>query len=349
MRQFTIIFGLLWLSCSLFGQQDAEIGLFGKGEVDSLYIQDHSDSFIGRVYLSRKFTEIELEDTLGNLLTYHPNSTLNLGVGATYKSVTLNLAYGFDFLNEQEGQGETTYLDLQTHIYTRQLVIDLFGQFYNGLYLENTRARFPDFPEPYYLRPDLKLQLIGFSGSYLFNSDRFSLRASLSQNERQLKSAGSVMLGLEGYAGRAVSDSTIVPSFEDSLAFASVDSVLEATFVRLGPSVGYGHTFVVFKRLFLTLSLSVNLALSRNSEDLGERRREWNSLSAGAFGRVVLGYNTEKWFAGLSYTDNRLSLLTEDESVTYTTGTGNFRLNLARRFQLGKKTRESLSKIPGMD
>ncbi len=42
------------------------------------------------------------------------------------------------FLNPERGQGDTRYLDLQFHTYSRKVVLDAFGQFYRGFYLAGT-------------------------------------------------------------------------------------------------------------------------------------------------------------------------------------------------------------------
>src|SRR5688572_32818258 len=103
---------------------------------DSTYYVSYERQLTTRFYFSKKYTSLKFRDIGENYnLTYRPNTTLNMGVGATYRSFTLNLAYGFGFLNPERGQGDTKYLDLQFHTYTRRFVIDMFGQFYRGFFL----------------------------------------------------------------------------------------------------------------------------------------------------------------------------------------------------------------------
>src|SRR5882757_7661463 len=56
-----------------------------------------------RFYFSQKYTTLTLYDRKDQLtLRYQPNTTLNMGVGASYKWATLNLAYGWGFLNQED-------------------------------------------------------------------------------------------------------------------------------------------------------------------------------------------------------------------------------------------------------
>ena len=73
---------------------------------DSTYYVSYEKMLTSRFYFSKKYTSLKFRDFGENYnVTYRPNTTLNMGVGATYKSFTLNLAYGFGFLNPERGQG----------------------------------------------------------------------------------------------------------------------------------------------------------------------------------------------------------------------------------------------------
>ncbi len=55
-------------------------------------------------------------------LKYHPNTKLNLGLGVTYKNYTLNVAYGFGFLNKNYNEkGKTKGLDLHFHLFPNKI------------------------------------------------------------------------------------------------------------------------------------------------------------------------------------------------------------------------------------
>ena len=74
-----------------------------RQKYDSTYYQSYTNLLTSRFYFSKKSTSLKLRDREEDFnLTYRPNTTLNMGVGATYKGFTLNLAYGFGFLNPEK-------------------------------------------------------------------------------------------------------------------------------------------------------------------------------------------------------------------------------------------------------
>ncbi len=67
------------------------------------YYESYTDLITSRVFFSQKYSAFRIRASeRGKDLEYRPNTTLNFGVGATYGWFTLNLAYGFDFLNRED-------------------------------------------------------------------------------------------------------------------------------------------------------------------------------------------------------------------------------------------------------
>ncbi len=344
---YSVVFFLL-INTAASAQSFGGLNLTAKViDCDTNYINPFPEKVTGRVYLSEKYTDITIEDVnLGTELSYKPNTTLNLGIGVTVKSYTLNLAYGFKFLNPDVGQGDTRYLDLQSHIYTRALVIDFYGQFYKGLYLENTRELDPNYPEEYYLRPDIYEQILGITGYYLFNNQKYSFRAGMTQNEQQLKSAGSWMAGIETYYSFAVGDSALIPTFTGE-RFQSFTNAERMAVFKAGPSGGYAHTFVVAKKFFLMLSLTVNVGIGNyvvQTED--GTRKNTTSVDLNTFGRFALGYNNEKWYLGITTIDNSIGVSSKDEGLLAQFGIGNVRFNYAWRFVPKPRLQKYIDYLP---
>jgi hypothetical protein len=82
------------------------------------------------------------------------------------------------------GSARGGYLDLQGHFYARKWNIDLLGEFYKGYYL-TPKGLVAPYGEQYYLRPDIRLSLIGFAFYRATNDKKFSYQAGLLQNEWQ--------------------------------------------------------------------------------------------------------------------------------------------------------------------
>ena len=325
---------LLWSLCICNHQASAQY--------DSSYYASYDELITGRFYFSKKNTSLKLRDGSKDYsMTFRPNTTLNMGVGATYKWATLNLAYGFDFLNPEKGKGDTDYLDLQFHSYGRKFIIDFFGQFYEGFFLTRNSTNFKG--DNYYLRPDLHVNQIGASVQYILNHKKFSYRASFLQNEWQKKSAGTFIFGVEAYGGRIKADSTLVPTFVNS-SEAQRDIKL-MRFFEIGPNAGYAYTWVIKKHFFLTgsASLSLDFGVNRIFETEGDQRQR--GVSPNTFLRFFGGYNSKKWAISVIYVTNSVSLATGNIERQIILNTGNFRVNYVYRFTPSKKSKRALKVV----
>ena len=309
---------------------------------DSTYYVSYESMLTSRFYFSKKYTSLKFRDNGENYnLTYRPNTTLNMGIGATYKSFTLNLAYGFGFLNPERGKGETKYLDLQFHTYTRRFVIDMFGQFYRGFFLTHNSTNSPD--TEYYLRPDLSVNQIGASVQYILNHRKFSYRASFLQSEWQKKSAGTFIFGVEAYGGKIVADSTIIPTRVNPEE--AKRSITELRFFELGPNAGYAYTLVIKKHFFLTASASVSLDFGQNTVFDQSGTVKSSGMSPNSFFRVFGGYNSSRMAISIIYVTNSVRLSTESFDRRTILNTGNFRVNYVYRFELRGKMKRFLEKV----
>jgi hypothetical protein len=314
-------------------------------QYDSSYYVSYDDQVTSRFYFSKKYTSLKLRDAGAKYnLTYRPNTTLNMGVGATYKWATLNLAYGFGFLNPDRGKGKTKYLDLQFHSYGRKFIIDVFGQFYRGFFL--TPSSTNSSGTEYYLRPDLHVNQIGTSVQYIMNHKKFSYRSSFLQNEWQKKSAGTFIFGLEIYHGRVSADSTIIPTQVSNEEATREIKLMR--FFEFGPNAGYAYTWVFKKHFFLTGSGSISLDYGVNKTTDNSGIKKASGVSPNTFLRFFGGYNSDKWAISVTYVTNAVSISTGDLDEQIVLNTGNVRLNYIYRFAPSKKAKRYLDVVDQM-
>ncbi len=314
--------------------------------IDSSYIQTFPKKIIGRVYTSRKFTKLTFQnESGGNQLKYEPNTTLNFGIGATVKSFTLNLAYGFKFLNKDGiKKGKTQYLDLQSYIYKRNYLIDVYGQFYNGLYLSNSDYYFSDSINPFYLREDIKIRLLGFRALKVKNSARFSYAAPFVQNELQKKLAGSFLYGMAAVAFSSKADSNYVPHFIKDSLYRSYYNLKEMQVLQLGPDVGYAYSLIIKQHFFATLSVDLAFMIGpvKYSPFQESSTIQWQvnpALSA----RFAIGYNSPNWFLGFTALQGTTSIKSFDKNGQMDVGIGNVRLYYVKRFTMSKKMNKKVN------
>jgi Domain of unknown function (DUF4421) len=304
-------------------------------EVDTNFIKAYPLEFPVRFFFSQKYTSVELGGAKPvKNLQYRPNTTLNIGVGVTYRMITLNLAYGFPFLNQDKDKGKTKYLDLQSHIYPRHWTIDFNGQLYKGYYL-SPRGNAINNKEKFYLRPDVGASLFGVTLYNLLNGRKFSYKAGMIQTEWQQRSSGTFLFGGEIYGGSFSGDSTLVPAvLQNDYAQWGIDKI---RFLELGPGGGYAYTLVIKKHFFITGSATINFDIGYSREYYETKTRDQWSLRPNLLYRGVMGYNSRLWNINFSLVGNRIAVKGGSSADLYYFRTGNLRLTLARRFAPGPK------------
>jgi hypothetical protein len=308
---------------------------------DSSFYTSYSNKITARAFLSQKYTRLNYQNRRENYtLDYRPNTNLTIGVGATYKWATLNIAHGFNILNPDTEKGKTHHVDLQFHAYGTKIQIDGFGQFYSGFFLapQGTATT----AGKYYQRPDLKVNEVGLSIQYIVNHKRFSFRSAFLQTDWQRRSAGSILFGFETYGGRIKADSVFVPRrlIKGDLALQEI----YRSYYELGPNVGYAYTLVIREHFFVTGSLSVSLDYGINTSETASEKTWGNGFSSNTFVRFVAGYNSKSDGFSFIYLNNGVQLITQRDSHV-TLNTGNFRLTYTRRFTPGSKEKKILKKV----
>jgi hypothetical protein len=315
---------------------------------DTIFYRSYRDRVTARIYLSRKYTQLKFDPPgLTPKFDYNPNTTLNLGIGATYHAFTLNIGIGISRFNPKEIRGKTRYLDLQGHFYARKWNIDLLGEFYRGYYLTPEGKAAPR-GEDYYKRKDLALDLIGIAFYQSLNNGRFSYQAGLLQNEWQQKSAGSILVGGEIYYGSIHGDSVLVPAeLDPDYQKQNIDKL---HFFEIGPGLGYGYTLVIQQHFFVLASATVNLAFRFSGEQSGlsGKTKEKIDFTPNNIIHLGMGYNTDTWCVSALWVRTRLNVKGESSGYRYGIATGNYRIIFAKRFRVNHKVRKMLQPIPDM-
>jgi Domain of unknown function (DUF4421) len=327
--------------CVAFGQQYQD-------DHDTSFYKTYRSMLTARGFLSRKYNVMSFNPPKPvTPFQYRATTSLNLGIGATYHAVTVNIGIGVSKFNPNKEKGDTKYLDLQGHFYARKWNIDLLGEFYKGYYLTPQGLAAPSGNE-YYIRPDVGLSLIGFAFYRALNDQKFSYQAGLLQNEWQRKSAGSILFGGEIYYGAIYGDSSLSPVAIDPKAAAL--GINKYHFFSFGPGIGYAYTLVIKEHFFILGSATIDLAFRYSTEisstlntkaELFGFRPNYN-LHAG------VGYNGNKWSLSMLWVDTELFMRGESSDYHYTVAVGNYRLIYARRFNLSRETKKILEPIPAI-
>ncbi len=316
------------------------IALPCAGQYDSAYIGSYDGMLIGRLLVSRKYTQMTFTNKQDDYrIRYSPNKTFSAGLGASYRFATINLAFGV--LKPDLTRGETRDLDLQLNNYGRRFVIDFILQLYKGFYLPD-RSMAPAGDE-FYVRPDLSASSIGGSFQYVLNHKKFSYRAVFQQTEVQKRSAGSFLLGMEMYVGRIKGDSAIVPSMMNK---SEIDTD-KMRYLEFGPNGGYAYTWVL-GRVFLTASASASLNATIKQFFDGNNVTTNVGVSPNTFLRGAAGYNTDRWSINFFAISTGFHFPRHEER-TVNVNSGQFRMNFVYRFKPSRRTKDALKIIDEVD
>ena len=300
----------------------------GTDSTHDRYYIVYPDKFILRLYLSNKFAPFTISSSSKQDLNYKTNSKLGLGAGFTYKALTLNLAYGFNFLNPDKGRGNTKGLDLQVHLYPTKWAIDIIGAFVRGYYLNPSDNNGLDLSS-YYKRPDLHRNIVGLSVYRVANSDKFSFRAAFNQKDWQTKSAGSLLYGAETYYGIVKADSALVPSLAGTNYLQA--GINKINFFSIGPGIGYAYTLVLSRHFFITGSAiaSINFNISAE-ENNGNSNSKVKVLPGGDY-KAAFGYNSSSWSITAALLGNALYAGSAASTKEYFLPTGNVNFVVAKK------------------
>ncbi len=338
------IFFLLLFSTNCLSTLLAQEELPDTPKYDTNYIIDLSDKLSVRVYGISKHNKFEInESETEQTVKYSPNSNLNFGVAFNYKWFGFGVAFNIPFINNDDHKyGKTKRFDAQTNIFTNSLAIDIYYQYYKGFYVENPGSYLPDWkPEyPHPQRSDIVTTGIGGSCLYAFNYKKYSAKATFVQTEMQKKSAGSFLLG--GYFSwfKVLGDSSFIP-FELIDNFDSTRHFNHLSVFGIGIAGGYSHTFVIWKKLYISLTLVPGGAIQsfdmKYQNGIAENK-SGSFLSGRLSGRFALVWNSEKWYTGFTtISDNFIGNASKDLKNSMSYQVGVIRFFYGRRFTIKGK------------
>lgn len=280
--------------------------------VDSTYIK-RLDYFAGvRIYPEQRFLFLSYEDQDGNESLYLPNTPITPGIDISYRDfiIGLDLGYGIPYLSKEK-YGKTKSFDIQLHHYDRRFVIDTYFQYYRGFYKKNGSK--------IELRPDIKMTRYSLMGLYIFNSSKYSFMAAFGQKERQVKSAGSFLLGLEYYRTLIKAELPL-----------NKDGYRRSNNHIFGVNLGYAYTFAFAK--YWNIGVVVVGGIGVGNQPFEEIEDKEITLFPTMDPRLTCIYDRESFGISLSYIGN-MAFFASDADETFRVHSGSIRLSFIKRFQ----------------
>lgn len=271
---------------------------------------------------------VEKRNADGEAVQFEPNSTVSMGIGLYVFEVGAELSLSVPLDEKSQSRfGSSDVRDLQGHLVGINWSLDGFAQRYSSFYLANPLVVIQN-NQPYPIRPDFELRNFGASGIYAFNRTRFSLRSAYNFAERQLKSGGSVMLAGTLNSVQLGSDSVVLSTASQSrLRVNNTFSHLRYTTLSAAPGYSYN---LIYRNWFINFTLSVGPAHHWvYYEDKDGRPHYDIAINSFVDSRFALGYNSDRWFGGLSFVNQAREV--RFDQFQFTTTTSSFKMMIGYR------------------
>lgn len=256
-----------------------------------------------------------------------------LGGGFTYKFLDLDLAFSLPNSRIiQTGVQNLSQFRLSGSFSSRRWSI-------RGYWLQSTGLVASDASGQFISGPSVDVLNLGLPITYYFNHSRYSFRAAAFQSERQLRSAGSMLLRIEPFFRRlGVGSTTIVPPGQDVPSQYGEQAGLKYAYapgVTVQPGYGYNWTtgdgkWFVSPMVFAGGGVAVNV-FKGNSGEKSNVNIEWKGSAL-----LNIGYNGPRWYASVRSTFE-YDYFSLDPSYFYTTDlklgfTVGYRFNYFEKF-----------------
>lgn len=308
-------------------------------KIDTSYYERYKTKLILTPFFVKNITAFSLASPEAeDKVRYYSNSPVGIGLRVGYNWLSLSASYGVGFIDPDynKAKGKTKVLNLQTTIAARKFLVDVYFQNHKGMYMRaGTVPRYTN--DLFYARPDVNTKLLGVTGMWVFNGKKFSARPPFKFDVWQKKSAGSLLAGIEFLSGSAKGDSALVPSaYKNTYPHSQINKM---SYMLFGPSLGYGHTFVMNKYFFITGvgAFNADVAYAKEykttfTETIDKRWRFNPNISF----RGGIGYNKPDWQLAFGYFTKRLFLTGINNENRYLVHNNDYRLSYTTRINAGK-------------
>ncbi len=264
--------------------------------IDSNYIVDHTSELTCRLFLLSQDASFMINRDSFKRIVFKPNVNIKVGIAGFWKWFGLGLSIENPFYKKNTSTyGKTSLIDLRVNVFGRAVAAELYLQQYRGLYISNPQKE----DGSNYVLPDMSALSVGISAYWIYNASRFSIRAAFIQNERQKKSAGSLMVRPAFLFTRIDSPNGIIPAeLKEQLHIPGSDLLVSGDIYSLGISPGYSYTLIFLKNFYFTATAFPGIFWQYYVYETTKDVYIEDEFSFQLGGRFAIGYNSDQWFIG---------------------------------------------------
>jgi hypothetical protein len=342
---FFFILALLGSSCLSLAQEVVTPVEDLQDTIAEEYIQDHKTQLNVKFEVSNDINEFTV-DYEGSELLLKPNLDLRYGLVFSYKFLSVRLGIRprpTDMAKQEKGESDTFRLRFKMLFENWSHVFQY--NYDRGYYVSNTSQLF-DEPQAVRIQFPYLTSHIFFGTSVFKFNENYSVRSIESQTEIQVKSAGSLLIGLNyGLYKLFGTDRVLLP--DGNLEFRDFNR--EYNGFNLAPTVGYYYTFVLKKHWFINAygvpSAGIEVYQTKSLIQ-GESETDTNTdffvaLDYGFGG----GYNGEKIFFGAQLVNRRSNAKFAADKIQIQPKRTTFSFYIGYRFKAPKTVRQPVDLI----
>jgi hypothetical protein len=350
MRSIKILLFILFISETVIATNHSQkLDSIAAEKIDTNYIQDFDENLNIKLVDEVDDNKFSVKDNVTQkTYGYDINTAVNLGFGVDYRGIGFELLFTPTSVNNDDYlYGKTNQFSLSTSANTRRFIYSAYIRFNQGFH-STTGSKIPGDTTgavAYYYRPDITNYDVGAEFTYIVKNKKFSSSAPYDFTQRQIKSAGSLLVGgfFSFYGINA--DSVVIP---DSLKenFKPAVQFRKASTFTMGATCGYTFTKVFHKYWFINIYLLPGLAIQEYTSinAYGQQTKPSVTLGLTFQSRLAFGVNKKKNYLGIAFTGNDYTI-SNDTKSSLNYHYGSIRLCYGHRFDAPKILKRQVDKM----
>jgi hypothetical protein len=235
-----------------------------------------------------------------------PNVKGQAGFAFGFKHFTVALGFQLPGTeSDVDKRGKSQYYDFSFGYFQRKFGGEIYYRYFQGM----QRGR-NDFALAT-IRPDIYVSNGGFNFFYAANHKKFSMRSAFSQQEQQIKSAGSFLLLTNFQFRNLLADSSIIaPIIDNEPTFSDLAGLKQMRFITFSLRPGYGYNFLSKNgRWFFSPSIFLGLGSGWYTSQSNIGFKTGLPIDAALHAKIFVGYNHPEWYISAFYAhDSNLNI-----------------------------------------
>ena len=341
MKYIFFIFSFFYITLLLAQQESKDVKVVQdsvKQDEKGLFIADYNNQLNIKLELSNEIKDYNLPLEQG-VVELAPNLGIRYALVFNYRFLSLSAGFRSKPPKEdKEAKGESDLFELGvTFLFDKWSHRFVFSRV-KGYYVKNSSDFYPIFPQgdQFLQLPDLTTYLFAGTSAYKFN-DNFSIKATQSQTEVQLKSAGSFIPSADYWIYMFNGADKIIDGEGTEIIRTSHSDYIGFSVVF---NIGYNYTFV-YKKWFATIFAIPGIGVDYFKQTTYFQDNTVKSNQANALFSIQsgagLGYNSNKYHFGVTYKNRFTNDFGNENNLQIQTLKNSFFIYFGYRFKAPKQ------------